>query len=69
MRIKIESKDLKQKTDEELLKMKETLKLHLTRANTQNKCQGVKGNKGYDRSEIKKNIARINQILNDRKKV
>ncbi len=60
--IKIKSKDLKQKTDEELLGMKDTFKIAL-----QGQIRKI-GNKSYNVGEIKKNIARINQILDERKK-
>jgi len=64
MKIKLKPKDLRGKTDEELIKMIRTLKLHLT------KCRAPKnrdkGNEGYDIPEVKKNIARIKTILNEK---
>lgn len=61
--IKIKSKDLKQKTNEELIEMKKKLKMALIG------YMKKLGNKFYNTNEIKKNIARINTILKERKQI
>lgn len=60
--IKIKSKDLKNKSKEELLKMKKQLEFHLSQAQLK---QNI-GEKGFNIKEEKKNIARINTILNEK---
>ena len=58
-KIKIKYSELKKKSKEELLEMKNKLTIH---------NQIVKKGKGYCSSEVRKNIARINQLLNEMKR-
>lgn len=63
MRLKIKYSEIKNKSKEELLEMKNQLKLALMKG----EMWSVKRNKGISPNEAKKNIARINQRLNELK--
>lgn len=60
--IKIKTKELKQKSTEELIKMKKEMKHHLVMSFT---IKGL-GQKGFNPKEERKNIARINTLLRER---
>jgi len=62
MGIKIKSKELREKSKQELLKMKKDLKNHLVMAKSPQKQK----TKGFNIKEEKKNIARINTILREK---
>ena len=61
--MKIKAKELREKSNEELMQMKKRLEEHLIF------CKVPKniGNKGFDIPQTKKNIARILTIINERK--
>ncbi len=62
-KIKIKPSELKKKSDKELLKIKKQLEFHLVQAQLSKNNKG----KGFNIKEEKKNIARINTVLNNRK--
>jgi ribosomal protein L29 len=64
-KIKIKYKDLLKKSEEELIKMKKQMELHITQAYSP-KNIGDKS-KGFCLKQERKNIARVNFILKDRK--
>ena len=59
MTIKIKYKDLKGKSEQELLEMKKQMELHLQKAN----APANVGEKEFCIKQEKKNIARINTLL------
>ncbi len=59
MKIKIEYSKLEDKSEKELLKMKKRFLIHLMNK----KGEGTRRAKGFAPREVKKNIAKINQIL------
>lgn len=61
MSIKIKYPEIKKRSKEGLLQMKKTLKIALMNAGMQSR----KRDKGISPREVKKNIARINQRLNE----
>ena len=63
-KIKIEYSEMDEKSTEELLILKKKLQLH----NLSLKNKARKGIQGFHPPEIRRNIARINQILNERNK-
>lgn len=63
--IKLKSRDLREKPIEDLIKMKEEMKSHLMTASLPKNAR-PRG-KGFNPSEERKNIARINTILNEKK--
>ena len=65
-KIKIKSSELRKKSREELLKLKKQLEIHLLKAQAPKYRE--KGEKGFNIKEEKKNIARINTILNEKRK-
>ena len=64
--VKVKSEELRKKSDEDLLKMKKTFEEHIMKVRTL-----IKGSeqqdKGVNIAEEKRNIARINTILRERK--
>ncbi len=62
VKIKIEYSELNRKSKDELLKLKNQLQLH----NMNLKNRARKELQGFHPPEVRKNIARINQILNQR---
>ena len=62
-KIKIKYSELKKKSKEELLEMKKKFEVH----NMNVKNKNTKELKGFNMKEVRKNIARINQILNELK--
>lgn len=61
-KIKIKYSELSKKSKEELLKMKKDLQLHNLNFNN----NFPKRPKGYNPHEVRKNIARINQLLKEK---
>ena len=60
MTVKITSKDLREKTKEELIKMKTQMEINLMTYKRK-----VAPDKGMNHSEARKNIARINTIIKE----
>ena len=61
MKIKIEYSKLKKKTREELLEMKDELRI----ASMNTKLYHGKRDQGLSPTEVRKNLARVNQRLNE----
>ena len=62
-KIKVKYSKLLSKSTIELILMRKEFQIH----NFHMKNKDLKGNDGYSPKEVRKNIARINQILNSRK--
>ena len=60
LKIKLQSSELKNKSREELLKIKKQCEFHLSQAQLKKNIRQT----GFNIKEEKKNIARINTILN-----
>ena len=63
-KIKIKYSEIKTHSKQELLEMKKKLQIHLMNKDT---LSTAKRKKGFDPKEVRKNIARINQRLNELK--
>lgn len=60
MTIKIKSEELRKKSNQELLKMKEIIRFNILSPKN-------KGKRGFNLKEARKNVARINTVINERK--
>ena len=61
--IKVKYSELESQSTEKLIEMKKQFKIH----NAHMENRKTKRDKGYAPKEVRKNIARINQILENRK--
>jgi len=62
MTIKIKYKDLKGKSEQELMEMKKQIEFHLQKANVPKN----KGEKGFCIKQEKRNLARINTLIQEK---